>query len=130
MGELAGGMTGTPRSSGIAALRTWFAIAPDGAEIDAILTVGIPYLRPGGEWAAEISLGALEPDSNVHICGVDSWQAIHLGMLFIKRRIEDYERRGWRFFWARNGESATAAHLGEFTIMVAPQDDKSRQAPT
>ena len=127
---MAGGVSGTPLPSGIAALRAWFAIAPDGTEIDAILTVATPYVRPGGEWAAKISLGSLEPDGIVEICGVDSWQAIHLSMLFIKRRIEDYERLGWRFFWTRNGESATAAHLGEFTIMSAREDDKPRQAPT
>ena len=117
------GVSDVTPDTGIAISRTWFAFAPDGSTVDVTLSVGIPYLRPHGEWAAVLSLGELEPAWSMPICGVDGWQAVHLAMLLAKRRIEAFEAAGWRFFWTRGGDAATAAHLGEFANTTIPPID-------
>ena len=92
-----------------AAERRWFAIAPDGTEHSLVLAVGIP--TEGNEnWSASVSLGIL--DSQIRtIYGVDSWQAMHLGMKFIGMQATDFAKHGWRFYWTRGGDEAHASDL-------------------
>jgi hypothetical protein len=90
--------------------RVWFAVAPDGTEHTLTLRIGAPYLRPGGEWAADASLGVL--DTHTHsIVGIDSWQAVHESMRFIASGVRHYHAVGWRYFWERGGEEAPPTDL-------------------
>ena len=94
----------------VAAERAWFAVAPDGPEHDVVLRVGLPALAPGGEWRAEVTLGALE--SHVHsIAGIDAWQAVTLAMRFAATRLGLFAEDGWRFYWERGGDAASATEL-------------------
>lgn len=93
-----------------AAERTWYAIDPQGYGHELILRVGLPRPREEGDWAVEVSIGVLEPRP-MKIYGVDSWQAIQLGMRLISREVADFERRGWRFYWKEGGEAASVSEL-------------------
>ena len=90
--------------------RTWFAIAPDGAEHDVVISVGLPAQVPRGEWRAVVSVGCLE--SRTHsIAGIDSWQALCLAMSFAATRVGHFAEDGWRFYWERDGDIATPEDL-------------------
>lgn len=93
-----------------AAERTWFAISPDGSERDVVIRVGVPTHEAGGEWRAVVSLDGLE-DREYAIAGVDAWQAVRLAMRFAAARVLDFAERGWRFYWERGGDLATAREL-------------------
>ena len=90
----------------IAASRYWFAISPDGEEIDVEISVGVPTPTEHGEWCSVASLGRLELKT-YSILGIDSWQAIHLAMKFVSTRLMHFAESGWRFYWKRGGEDAT-----------------------
>jgi len=96
----------------IAAERTWFAIAPDGTEHDVVLQVSAPTQQPDGGWSVSVSLGALEADVR-NIFGVDSWQAISLGMRFAAMRANDFADNGWKFFWERGGDPASSSDIAK-----------------
>ena len=97
----------------IAAERTWFAIAPDGAEYDVVLQVSVPTQQPDGGWSVSVSLGALESDKR-NIFGEDSWQAISLGMRFAAMRANDFADNGWKFYWERGGDPASSADIANY----------------
>ena len=90
--------------------RTWFAIAPDGGHHEVNLVVGTPTLRSGGDWAVSVSLGVVEP-RRMEIYGVDSWQAMNLGMRFIGRLVQTAEKEGWQFYWNAGGERTSPSDL-------------------
>jgi len=90
--------------------RTWFAIAPDGGHHEVDLIVGPPTQRSSGDWAVRVSLGVVEPRPT-EIYGVDSWQAMNLGMRFIGRLLESAEKEGWQFYWNSGGERASPGDL-------------------
>src|SRR5688500_6150225 len=85
--------------------RKWFAIAPDGSESDVTLRVGMPVHEVDGEWSVLVSLGPIDGEPR-KVFGLDSWQAVGLGMRFIAARVQDFSERGWQFFWERGGERA------------------------
>src|ERR1700754_2813497 len=85
--------------------RTWFGVAPDGSEHDVRLRIGIPELRVGGEWSAEISLVPLEMTTR-SIFGVDGWQALQLAQQFAATRVRHFIEEGWTLYWQRGGEAA------------------------
>jgi hypothetical protein len=90
--------------------REWFAIAPDGSEHALVLRVSAAVLHPDGHWSAAASLGVL--DSYPHaIMGMDSWQAVLEAVRFIAGEVSHFEQQGWRFFWERGGDPATAGDL-------------------
>ena len=91
--------------------RTWIAVAPDGIEHDLILRVGLPKPRPEGDWVAAVSLGALD-SHQFEIHGMDSWQAMELGMQHVAVLTRHYQSKGWRFLWERGGEEASPKDLG------------------
>ena len=93
-----------------AAERTLFAIAPNGAEHEVTLRVGVPAAAPTGEWWAAVSLGALEAREH-RIAGDDAWQAVQLAMRFVVTRVGHYGADGWQFYSARGGERATPSEL-------------------
>jgi hypothetical protein len=45
------------------------------------------------------------------IIGIDSWQAVELGMHHIAVMTKHYYELGWRFYWERGGEEATPCDL-------------------
>lgn len=90
--------------------RKWFAIAPDGAECEVALQVGFPMFEQGGDWSVMVHLEGLEHEP-YKIFGIDSWQAVALGMKFIASRVDDFADRGWKFFWERGGEGAAPEEL-------------------
>jgi hypothetical protein len=94
----------------LAAERTWFAVAPDGTESEVTITVGIPTPGTHGGWSAAVSLGALEARTH-SITGVDSWQAICLAMSFAATRVGHFAEDGWKFYWERGGDIASAEDL-------------------
>lgn len=89
--------------------RNWYATTPQGDGIAVRFSIGLPARSPTGEWRALVSLDGLE--SATTIFGEDGWQAMALGMGFIVSRVFDYEKRGWRFYWAESGEEATSGDL-------------------
>jgi hypothetical protein len=90
--------------------REWLGIDPSEAEHKLLLRVGNISLQPRGDWTAEVSLGDIDPRSyTVH--GTDSWQAMHEGMRFAAARIKHLEKEGWRFYFERGDEQASAADL-------------------
>lgn len=90
--------------------RAWVAIAPDGIEHDLILRVGFPKPRPGGDWVTAVSLGVLDAHL-FEIHGMDSWQAMDLGMHHVAVLTRHYQSKGWRFLWESGGEEASPAEL-------------------
>ncbi|PHV12434.1 DUF6968 family protein [Chitinimonas sp. BJB300] len=94
----------------IAAERIWHTISPNGDSSPLILRVGLPKPYPAGEWGCEVSLGVLESTPTL-IYGVDAWQAIELSMLYTARRVADFAKEGWQFFWELDGEAARASEL-------------------
>jgi hypothetical protein len=91
--------------------RKWFAVAPDGAECEVLMQVGVPMREPSGDWIVMVNLAGLE-HAAYKIFGIDSWQATALGMKFIASRVGDFSERGWKFFWERGGECASSEDLG------------------
>ena len=90
--------------------REWLEIGPDGTEHKLVLRVGNLSLQPRGDWAAEVSLAGIERRPyTVH--GMDSWQAMHEGMRFAAIRIKHFEKEGWRFYFERGDEQASASDL-------------------
>ncbi len=94
----------------IAAERIWFAVAPDGSEHDVAVRVMLPLKADRGEWRAEVSIGGIE-SKLYSIAGIDSWQAICLGMSFAATRLSHFSENGWVFYWERGGEVATPEDL-------------------
>jgi hypothetical protein len=90
--------------------REWLAVAPDGTEHRLVLRVGNLSRQPRGDWAAEVSLGDVEPRPYT-IHGIDSWQAMQEGMRFAAARIKHFETEGWRFYFERGDEQASASDL-------------------
>ncbi|WP_139350605.1 hypothetical protein [Rhodanobacter sp. B04] len=93
-----------------AAERTWFAVAPDGTEHDAVLRIGVPTHAPGGEWRAVVSLRPMESRSHP-IAGVDAWQATCLAIHFAATRVGHFAEDGWQFYWERGGKPASPEGL-------------------
>lgn len=91
--------------------RKWFVIAPDGGECDVALQIEAPSQERDGEWCAVVRLVGLESGSH-KIFGMDSWQAVALGMKFAASRAQDFCERGWLFYWERGGEVVTTQELG------------------
>ena len=90
--------------------REWLAVAPDGTEHKVVLRVGNVSRQATGDWTADVSLDGIELRSYT-IRGIDSWQAVHEGMRFAATRIQHFERKGWRFFFERGDEQASATDL-------------------
>jgi len=90
--------------------REWLAVAPDGTEHKLLLRVNRPTQQSRGDWAAEISMGEIDPHP-YSIAGMDSWQAMHEAMLFAAVRIRHFEEQGWRFFWERGDEQVSASDV-------------------
>ena len=90
--------------------REWLAVAPDGTEHKLLLRVGNASRQPMGDWAADVWLGDIEPRRHT-IHGIDSWQAIHEGKRFAAARIKQFETEGWRFYFERGDEQASASDL-------------------
>lgn len=94
----------------IAAERVWFAVSPDGSEHEVAIRVMVPVKADRGEWRAAVSIGDI--DSKPHsIAGIDSWQAICLGMSFAATRLSHFAEDGWVFYWERGGDVATPEDL-------------------
>ncbi len=91
--------------------RTWFGIAPNGGEHTVVIRVNVSGQQSGGEWSAIVRLEGID-DREYSIAGVDSWQALQLAMRFAASRVEHHVEMGWKFYWDRRGEIATAADLG------------------
>ena len=102
----------------LAAERTLCAIAPDGAEHEVTLRVGVPTAAPSGEWWASVSLGALEARQH-RIAGIDAWQAVQLAMRFVVTRVGDFAVGGWQFYTERGGERASPSELLGGTLPLA-----------
>ncbi|MFG6414598.1 DUF6968 family protein [Roseateles sp. DC23W] len=96
--------------SDFAAERTWFAVAPDGTEHDFVITIGVPVLGERGEWRSSVTMELVDPKAR-SIAGMDSWQAIRLAMSFASTRLSHFAEQGWKFYWERGGELATAEDL-------------------
>jgi hypothetical protein len=90
--------------------RDWLAVAPDGTEHRLALRVGNLSRQPTGDWTAEVSLGDIEPRPYT-IHGIDSWQAMQEGMRFAAARVKHFETQGWRFYFERGDEQASASDL-------------------
>ncbi|WP_428001868.1 hypothetical protein [Acidovorax sp.] len=91
--------------------RIWYAIAPNGSgEGPVVLRVGMPHQEPDGDWSVLVGLSTLDGPPR-KIFGVDGWQAAALGMRFVASLACDLEERGWRFYWSKGGESASAEDL-------------------
>ena len=93
-----------------AAERILFAVAPDGAEHEVALRVGVPTAAPSGEWWAAVSLGVLEARQH-RIAGIDAWQAVQLAMRFVVTRVGHFAADGWQFYTERGGERTSPSEL-------------------
>jgi len=96
------------KSIGTFAERTWLGVSPNGERHQVILRVSSPTHQARGEWTCTISLGELDPRSD-EVAGMDSWQAVQLSMLHIAKRVEAFERLGWRFFFG-DAQEDPASH--------------------
>lgn len=90
--------------------RKWFVIAPDGGECDVALQIGAPSQERDGEWCVVVRLVGWDLGSH-KIFGVDSWQAVALGMKFAASRAQDFCGRGWLLYWERGGEVVTQQEI-------------------
>ena len=90
--------------------REWLAVGPDGTEHKLVLRVGNVSRQTAGDWSADVSFGDIEPRLHT-IHGIDSWQAVHEGMRFAAARIKHFETVGWRFYFERGDEQASASDL-------------------
>ena len=90
--------------------RVWLAVSPDGRECQAVLRVGAPVPEPHGGWECSVSLGALDHRTDT-VAGADSWQAVEQAMFHIAKRIQTFERLGWRFYWGPEREEASPSEL-------------------
>jgi hypothetical protein len=95
----------------IAAERIWFAVAPDGSEHEVAIRVMVPVKAASGEWRAAVSLGEIDSKKSHSIAGIDSWQAICLGMSFAATCLSHFSEDGWMFYWERGGDLATPEDL-------------------
>jgi hypothetical protein len=78
--------------------RVWLAVSPDGRELAVSIQVGAPVLQPTGEWTSIVSfVGLAKNGEGIH--GMDSWQAVAVGMRHAAMRLKHFESLGWRFFW-------------------------------
>jgi hypothetical protein len=50
------------------------------------------------------------------IHGMDSWQALELGMQHAAVLAHHYQGKGWRFLWGRGGEQASPEELARGTV--------------
>jgi hypothetical protein len=90
--------------------RCWHGVAPDGTEHAVVFRVGVPRPHEQGDWTADVAIIPMQPTSYA-IIGVDSWQAVELGMHHIAVMTKHYYERGWRFYWERGGEEAMPGEL-------------------
>ena len=97
--------------SGIAAEKIWFAVSPEGVEVDVVVSVGVPTRGEHGEWYSNVSMGLLD-QTVCSIAGIDSWQAVGLAMRFVETQLRYFTEDGWRFYWSRGGELATLKDFG------------------
>jgi hypothetical protein len=95
--------------------RTWVGIAPDGEEHELIFRVGLPKPRSEGDWVSEVSLGVLN-SRTFEIHGMDSWQAMELGMQHVAVLARHYQENGWRYLWEAGGENASPSDLARGTV--------------
>jgi hypothetical protein len=90
--------------------RVWLAVSPDGRECQVALRVEAPLQQDRGEWSCAVSLGALDERSDT-VAGMDSWQALEQAMFHVAKRIQSFERLGWRFYWGPEREVASPSEL-------------------
>ncbi len=85
--------------------RQWHGVAPDGTEHPVAFRVGTPTPHEHGDWAVNVAILPMQA-APYAIIGVDSWQAVDLGMQHIAVMAKHYYKLGWRFYWERGGEEA------------------------
>jgi len=98
------------RSFDVFVEREWLAVTPDGIERQLSLRIGRPVQQATGDWAADVSLDSIEPRPHT-IHGIDSWQAVQECMRFAASRVAHHETKGWRFYFERGDEQASASDL-------------------
>jgi len=94
--------------------RQWHGVAPDGTEHVVSFRIGTPTRQEHGEWAANVVLIPMDPVPHA-IFGIDSWQAVNLGMQHITVMAKHYYKLGWRFYWERGGDEAPPSDLERST---------------
>ena len=92
------------------ATRKMLYISPNGEREGITLSIGAPHLSVDGDWACAVALDGFIADLN-EIRGIDSWQAVELGMHHIAVMTKHYYELGWRFYWERGGEEAKPSEL-------------------
>ena len=90
--------------------RHWHGVAPDGTEHAVVFRVGAPRPHEQGDWTADVAIIPMQ-STPYAIIGIDSWQAVELGMHHIVVMTKHYYELGWRFYWERGGEEAPPTDL-------------------
>ena len=76
------------------------AVYPDGASTPIHLRVGRPMPHPRGDWFCEVVAEGLRHwQGPSKICGVETWQALMLGLRFLREVVRSEVRDGAVFHW-------------------------------
>jgi hypothetical protein len=85
-------------TSGASLKREWIAVSPHGEELPFTIQVAMPVLQQSGEWTSRVTLGDIKHGTD-DVRGMDSWQAVEMGMHHAAVRMRHLISIGWQFFW-------------------------------
>ncbi|GAB2864058.1 hypothetical protein GCM10027277_35950 [Pseudoduganella ginsengisoli] len=92
------------------AQRTLLAMDADGREFALTFGVGAPYETGTGECACAVLLDGLERAPHV-LFGVDTWQALQLGVQFAIHMLQGFVAQGGQLLWPQEREPMAISEL-------------------
>src|SRR5262249_51342969 len=88
----------------VIAERRLVAVYPGVASVPVCLRIGRPQPRPDGEWACPVQGEGLRLwEGPIDLLGVDGWQALMIGLRFLREMLTREAEQGTVFHW-ENGE--------------------------
>ena len=90
--------------------RVIYGIDTDGNGFDIGLLVGQPYERETGEWACPVAAIGLNFPLR-EIVGVDSWQALNLGLRLMRTIVGLFVESGGKLYWAKGDRQLSLDEL-------------------
>jgi hypothetical protein len=99
-------------------------VDPDGVEHRFVVGVGRPQVQPAGEWACPTLCH--DDDKPRSIPGLDSLQALCLGLSFIRRRLEEFLEKGGRLFLPDGRDEVSHQDLATWFSMVGRHEPADR----
>jgi len=80
---------------------TFYAIAPDGSNIDLEIQINVPQKNNKGDYITKINLSGNRPpslDLDCDVTGGDPIQSLLIAIGFVKNRLQIFEQKGGQLF--------------------------------